>query len=61
MIIACPQADFKGERELSRIIRKLSINSGAHQAKASDRELKEKNIYPRMTQMDTDGCPQADV
>lgn len=31
-----PQADFKGERELSRITRKLSINIGAHQAKASD-------------------------
>lgn len=37
----CPQADVSSERELPRIIRKLSINSGAHQAKASDREFKE--------------------
>ena len=35
------QADFKGERELTRINRELSIDSGAHQAKASNRELKE--------------------
>ena len=36
-----PQVVVKGECEFTRIICKLSINSSAHQAKASNRELKE--------------------
>ena len=39
-----PQADGDEWSEISR----------------NGQELKEKYIYPRMTQMDTDGCPQAD-
>ena len=37
----CPQADGVGEQQLSAIIRKFSINRSTHQAKASNRELKE--------------------
>ena len=40
----CPQADGDEWSEISR----------------NGQELKEKYIYPRMTQMDTDGCPQVD-
>ena len=40
----CPQADGDEWSGISR----------------NGQELKEKYIYPRMTQMDTDGCPQAD-
>ena len=41
LYIECPQADCFGEREFRGIIRKLSINIGAHQAEASNREFKE--------------------
>ena len=40
--------------QLKEVFIKLKQVSGIN------RKLKKKNIYPQMTQMDTDGGPQAD-
>ena len=40
----CPQADYFGEQQFPSIGQQLSKN----------------NLYPQITQMDTEGCPQAD-
>ena len=55
----CPQADGVGECESSEFKRNLNGGPqadevGEQQLSKIGQQLKEKNIYPRMTQMDTD-------
>ena len=52
-----PQADFVGECESSEFKRNLN---GCPQADGGGERQLENNKYPQMTQMDTDGGPQAD-
>ena len=52
-----PQADFVGECESSEFKRNLN---GCPEADSFGERQLENNKYPQMSQMDTDGCPQAD-
>ena len=62
----CPRADRGGERELPQITRELkeigpqADDGGEQQLSSNELQLKEKCFCPQMSQMDTDGCPQAD-
>ena len=53
-----PQADVGVERKLSGINRELK-EMGPQADDGGERQL-ENNKYPQMSQMDTDGGPQAD-
>ena len=52
-----PQADCLGERESSEF--KQNLNGGPQADGGGERQL-ENNKYPQMSQIDTDGGPQAD-